>query len=112
MFTNQQTFTLVRNHLLKQGRKALDDSGNCRYLAPDSSKCAAGCLIPEGQYNPAFEKKEVSKVINENGFSDWFGHNARLVVLLQYIHDCCSVFEWDQRLSDLAEGWGVSIEVS
>ena len=112
MFTNQQTFTLVRNHLLKQGKKALDDSGNCRYLTPCGLKCAAGCLIPPEKYNVGFEKREVDKVMIENGFSDWFGHNARLVSLLQYIHDCCPSSEWDERLSDLAEGWGVSIEVS
>ena len=112
MFTNQQTFTLVRNHLLKQGKKALDDRGNCCYLTAEGLKCAAGCLIPEEKYDYSFERREVSKVINENGFSDWFEHNPYLVVSLQYIHDCCSVFEWDQRLSDLAEGWGVSVEVS
>ena len=111
MFTNQQTFTLVRNHLLKQGKKALDDRCNCCYLT-NGLKCAAGCLIPEGKYDPSFERREVPKVMIENGFSDWFGHNARLVSLLQYIHDCSPSREWDKRLSDLAEGWGVSTELS
>lgn len=111
MFTNQQTFTLVRNHLLKQGKKALDDRG-CVYLSPDGSKCAAGCLIPEEKYDSSFERRDVPRVIIENGFSDWFEHNPCLVVSLQYIHDCSPSSEWDERLSDLAEGWGVSIELS
>lgn len=111
-FTCQQTFTLVRNHLLKQGKKAIDDGGNCRYLAPDGSKCAAGCLIPDGKYDQAFERKEVPTIVRQNGFSDWFGHNPRLVLLLQYIHDCERPSAWDQRLSDLAKEWGVLVEVS
>lgn len=49
----------IEQHLIQQKKQAalIDENGTvkCQYLTPDGLKCAAGCLIPEGQYNPEFE---------------------------------------------------------
>lgn len=51
----QETFNKVAEHLLRQGRKALERDtpsywgNNCRYRTPDGLACAVGCLIPDAR---------------------------------------------------------------
>lgn len=59
MISKQETFDTVARHLFKQGRRAVkgdpDGRSMCMYRAPDGSSCAAGCLIPDEEYDPAFD---------------------------------------------------------
>lgn len=58
--TPQDIFDRVSEHLLKQGRAAINPtphtpSMTCVYRAPNGDKCAVGCLIPDELYRPDFE---------------------------------------------------------
>lgn len=51
--TTQEIFDTVVNHLLTQGRPALGEAGDCRYLTDSGLRCAVGCLIKPEHYDPA-----------------------------------------------------------
>jgi len=51
----QAVFNKVAKHLLTQKHPAMDDSGDCVYLADDGKRCAIGCLIPKRLYNKNIE---------------------------------------------------------
>lgn len=53
--TKAEVFYFVIDHLRKQGVQARNEAGSCRYRTPEGLKCAAGCLIPDDQYNSEFE---------------------------------------------------------
>ena len=107
MFTKQQTFDTVKKHLLEQQKKALNTINGCCYRAPDGSKCAVGCLIPDEFYSPDLE-----------GYSIWIrnynatkgpthlmiqlGHDLVLLRDLQQCHDSYNVTEWPTRLNAIA----------
>lgn len=69
-------------------------------------KCAVGCLIPDEDYDPAFERKTVSRLIDRcPGILDIMGRapeNIYLLSALQLVHDAQDVCEWDQQLKKVA----------
>ena len=84
--TAQEVFDKVVNHLRTQGKRAIDAEGYCVYRAPDGCKCAAGCLIPDADYKPEYEKHTVwniEHVFERLGLSE----HMRLIAGLQGIHD-------------------------
>ena len=56
--TNQEAFEKVAHHLLSLKEPSVD-KGQCKYRARNGNKCAIGILIPDEQYDPAFEDKSV-----------------------------------------------------
>lgn len=59
----QQVFDTVVAHLRKQGKQAVNNDSKCVLRAPDGSKCAVGCLIPDNQYDPSFESHPLEAVV-------------------------------------------------
>lgn len=55
MMTAQEIFDTVARHLIAQGKQAVDESGYCKYRAPDGRRCAAGVLITDEEYVPNME---------------------------------------------------------
>lgn len=57
MATIREVSEKIRDHLTQQRARATFEStgGSCCYRAPNGNKCAVGCLIPDGQYDPEFE---------------------------------------------------------
>ena len=53
--TNQQLFTRVSRHLLRQKQRALLAPDSCAYRTPTGLRCAIGCLIPKSRYRSEFE---------------------------------------------------------
>jgi hypothetical protein len=96
----QNTFDKVCLHLLKQGRRALEDGMWCAFKAPNGDMCAAGCLIKN--YDP--EMEGFSVVFNEPVQKDLReqGHDIDLVIRLQRIHDGVLPDNWPKALLDLA----------
>ena len=96
--SNQEILNRVTVHLYRQGKQAkkpMEDGGNfCLYRAPDGSKCAVGCLIPDELYDPSFENNsadfffysepEVGTAMNINIHDKM---SLRLLNRLQSIHD-------------------------
>lgn len=62
MYTKQQIFDQVAVAIIAQGRPSVDDYNGCYYRAPDGSKCAAGHLIPDDEYDPDMENKSAEGV--------------------------------------------------
>jgi len=121
--TNQEIFTRVKRHLLKQKcqAKAL---GGCRYRTSDDLKCAVGCLIPKKLYKTEIEglvigdwstthgetdeenielgQKEnlLFKILRKIGITK---QNHRLLAVLQCVHDESDPNSWADRLKEVAK---------
>ena len=55
MKTRTEIFEEVKVHLLSQGVRSYAE-GACYYRHPQQDlQCAAGCLIPDGMYEPEME---------------------------------------------------------
>lgn len=115
--TLQQVFDQVAVHLLTQNKKAQGTTRRapnhvttvCLYRSPDGCKCAAGCIIADDEYKPAFERKAIVAVIH--GYFpevyDAIDNASKEDVLeflqqLQRVHDKTSVDTWEMNLRQLA----------
>jgi hypothetical protein len=96
----QLVFDTVAKHLLTQGKKSLGISGNCLYRNEQGLKCAAGCLIPEEQYNVYMEGSTWSDLVLKEHVSN---HCHKLIDMLQYLHDFESPSIWLSLLHKLAK---------
>lgn len=107
MVTKQEHFDKVANHLLTQNKKALDKTGKCVYRAPDGTKCAIGCLIPDELYSPKLE----SRLVFQDIFDPIFGHltyeERNMLDDLQHVHDKSNVENWKEDLRNLANRWNL-----
>lgn len=104
--TRQETFDIVVNHLRKQGRKAIDENGHCRYRTDDGCKCAAGCLIPDDKYSPDLEGNNIWYTPIYNILFK-LGHDLSLVGRLQQIHDKYDINDWEDGFKDTAKRFGL-----
>jgi hypothetical protein len=121
--TAQEAFDTVARHLIAQGHAAQSEDGEASlYRAPDDSRCAVGCLIPDDLYGAQLEGARVTAAEFEGIFpSDLH----ELLTRLQYVHDAAdptsayfaraaalsSEFDFAllrARLSEAAEDFGLS----
>lgn len=93
----------VTNHLLQQNCKSLVEE-QCRYRGENNTACAAGCLIPDCDYDPKFEGKVVNHVTHAGDYFRSKGYNITLVGELQTIHDLRPVSDWKKHLEALLNG--------
>ncbi len=105
MFSKQETFDQVAAHLLAQNKRA-EDTNSCRYRL-GKLKCAAGCLIPDDEYDKEYERSSVMTLCNTYQWDTFFGHDIFIVTDLQMIHDCCEPDLWENRLKQMAQRWGL-----
>lgn len=111
MFTMQQTFDIVAQHLLTQGVRALTPGRPLSaYRGDGGTKCAIGVLIPDSAYMPVMEgrdvySEEVYPVLRR------LGHNIPVCGALQRLHDLHEVALWETGLRELAETYGLSVQV-
>lgn len=96
--TELEVFTYVKNHLLKQGRKSVIHGTFCQYRGDNGGKCAAGCLIPDAEYDPAIEGKIWTELVN---FDEVPSNHCKLIRKLQIIHDQYDTEDWYERLTKL-----------
>lgn len=98
--STQEIFDKVVTHLRKQGGKARDYEGVCMYRTKTGLKCAAGCLIPDEEYDPRMEGKTSNRV---QFFQNTFNYEERgLIERLQNIHDSRDVASWEEEWMDAA----------
>ena len=89
--TNQELFDIVAAHLIKQGRRSLDEFSVCQYRGTNGDMCAVGCLIKDELYDHGLEtlgirhprvilalKKSIGNIDNTQ---------IRLLTSLQRLHD-------------------------
>lgn len=107
-YTKQETFDIVVRHLLMQKRKSwgpmVDKDGDvfdiCKYRE-GNLRCAAGILIPDKEYREEFEDITAKDLCEKLGMDTFWGHDLRLVYLLQGVHDDYNPSEWRDRLAKL-----------
>jgi hypothetical protein len=91
----QETFDFVLNFIRKQGEPSIDRSFevNCRYrLFPRNLKCGIGCLIPDEDYLPEMEGKNVFhnpvfSVLEKLGYMKIGDDSMIFLCQLQSAHD-------------------------
>lgn len=120
--TPQETFNIVKEHLLKQQCRALG-RGGCAYRGAEGRKCAIGCLIPDDKYTPDLEgielstdeggcgcetcgrqeekRKRILQILHEAGHE----LTRQQFADLQTIHDNQAPEEWGERLAALEQEW-------
>lgn len=100
----QLVFDTVAEHLLKQGERSIyeDSDGNeaCAYRGDGGLKCAAGCLIPDEQYNLKMEGLSWTGLVLNERVSK---HCESLITNLQLIHDNDTPDTWLSGLHKLAK---------
>ena len=118
--TAQQVFDHVYGALKKQGRRSVraDNPYFCYYRALNGDKCAAGHLIADEYYDPAFEDYDtlnpgVREALIKSGVSK---EHLELVRSLQKAHDEFAPFYESepfnatlQRLCVVAKGFGLTV---
>lgn len=109
--TNQEAFEKMVLHLRKQGAKATVVPGrglsSCMYRAPNGFRCAVGCLIPDDEYSPDFERASVSCIVGKVPSLD--GVSMNLLIAMQHVHDNHEVYAWEAQFSDVAECYGLKL---
>ena len=86
--TNQELFDTVVNHLVAQGRPAMDNSsGDCFYRDGLGRKCAIGCLIPDDKYHTGMEGRAVISCPDVAGAAGLALDQLDLARALQTVHD-------------------------
>lgn len=107
--TAQQVFDQVAAHLLTQNKRSYNDElAACAYRSPDGLKCAAGCLIADEEYNPAWEGMYWLGLCGEFPVTTKWHEpltdaHSGLIVELQKIHDNVEPNEWPISLESLAK---------
>jgi len=100
--TNQELFTRVKAHLLKQNEQALNEDGtSCLYRSPKGLSCAIGCLIPDEKYHARLEggAADSRRIVEAAGLTH---ENESLAMTLQSIHDLTSPSSWPHQLEATA----------
>lgn len=96
----QEVLNTAYNGLMNQGYGAYDDQEEeCRYRAPNGSKCAVGILIPDHLYTGAIEGTGVARADPHGTFNEqelWHileelqldtQEHIKLMSAMQYAHD-------------------------
>lgn len=108
----QIAFNKAATHLLKQGKKAMWTSTHglaCAYRTPEGLMCAVGCLIPDAEYQRAFENRRASDVKGRVSTLRMFDDD--FLTELQLIHDQNFPEEWPKLLRDFAKKYNLRTEV-
>lgn len=114
--TQQEVFDYIAHHMLTQGKKAYNDyTDSCCYriVINDGEvlKCAAGCLIPDEDYDPKIEgKKWRSLPLKFREFKSCT-HHEEMISLLQSAHDFREMSDWKTRLREIGEHCKLSTEI-
>lgn len=107
----------IKAHLLKQGRKAADAGGNCKYRVEDHEwgvlRCAAGCLLKDELYSTALECNPVDTYFLGDAFSkslgidvrDWEDNYTFWVRQAQGVHDGFPLEKWESQMDRIIQDY-------
>jgi len=99
---DRQVVNYVANFLLNQNCTCSDD-GFCHYRNNDKTRaCAAGCLIPDEDYNESFESGTVLEGIPCMYFTEK-GYSIDLLRKLQRLHDGEEVKNWPTKFEEFVD---------
>lgn len=100
--TDKQVWLWVKERLLAQMSKSINDDGGCMYRSDMGLKCAVGHLIEPIHYNPLIEGTaiydECIQEIVEKSVPYW-KVNEDLLNKLQMIHDAREPYFWEEEFN-------------
>ncbi len=98
--TSLEVFEFVKNHLLTQGKRSLLSNKNqCAYRSDkDDTKCAAGCLIADDEYQKGWETTSWCILVDQGLVPNV---HSKLIDKLQVIHDVHEPSSWSEKLNEL-----------
>jgi hypothetical protein len=83
-FTEQEIFDYVVDKLFAQGECSMDNLGTCMYRGPNNTKCAAGHLIADEDYDSSFEGETWGHLVWAKYFTS---DHETLIEEMQSMHD-------------------------
>jgi len=97
----QKMFDISTVHMIRQGERAVDESGACKYRTANGLKCAVGVLIPDAEYSKWMDRAgslhEVIRTAHRNNLMTptiQLMHEHRLLLTsLQEAHDYAALWE-------------------
>lgn len=117
--TDKDIFFKIKDHLLTQNERAMNDESKCLYHKPISYidmqtgkeihkilMCAVGCLINNFYYNQDFEFNSlddpgiIEAISLSNKFWNITDESIKMLCSLQRIHDFHMVELWDKALDE------------
>lgn len=116
----QEIFDTVLAHARKQGKKSdlppKNGMVNRRnlYRHPYGLKCFIGILIQDNEYHPQWETMDIMMVLDDYRCPQTLlsrldpKHNEGLLVLLQNLHDCAEVEEWEHGFQAIAHTYNLT----
>ncbi len=111
----QEAFNKICDHLMTQKKQATHSGhwgGSCRYRAPDGSKCAVGCLIPDELYTPSMEGQVIDGTlcVGRPALRKLFAEiDESMLENCQTLHDHDTVGNWASGLRVIAQRFSLLI---
>ena len=109
----QEIFDKVATHLIAQGKQSLgywrqtewsQPALGCAYRGDGGTMCAAGCLIPDDEYDPVFEGMPWNCIAQEvPSFANASVEVHNLIGSLQTVHDDEKYWETPETLKEALE---------
>lgn len=102
--SEQELFDKVATHLLSQGVRCTMDgtiNGDCAYRNSAGMMCAAGCLVPDEDYDISMEGWNWAHFIEMGVIPTTHGE---LIEELQEVHDSVKPVGWREALTKIAVG--------
>ena len=96
--TAQEVFDQVAAHLLAQGAKSLRENA-CAMRGQGGRKCAAGCLVSDGEYSRDLEITAWDALCSRGRVPT---AHRELIISLQEVHDRHRVEMWPAKLFEVA----------
>ena len=102
-----QIVKFVRDKLLAQGCKSMDEGGhNCRYRGVEGNKCAIGYLIKDEYYKEKLEGRLVEDSLVTEAVEKSLGvelteHGVDILKRVQTLHDSYLVREWEEGFEEI-----------
>jgi len=102
---DQDIFKIVKDHLLQQNEKCLNDEWGCGYRGSKNKKCAVGVLIHDNNYRAFFEGEPydrdyiVEAIQKSNPEWDMGPTSFKMLGDLQFLHDSYFPEEWEKYLA-------------
>lgn len=110
LFSRQEVFDYITSHLLKQGVGSFRNNGMSAYRAAyrnaDGTRCAAGCLIADDEYDSSFEGRCWDVLIYRKKVPKFHAH---LIVLLERVHENFPPQKWAEQFRHTADICGLKM---
>ncbi len=103
----QKAFDTMVTHLRKQGEQSKVSEGTkCLYRSDMGLKCAVGCLIPDGDYDPEMEET-MQGFKHFPVFNGWPEGTLDIMSSMQFVHD--SSDDWELSFRGVARSYKLTL---